>query len=86
MRKKMRPARGPRSVLCLRELYLEISQFRRNSRHLRCRRNDVAMLERVGELLSGHETGSVSDVCHKVCPVLVGDLAERSIIPIAGIR
>jgi hypothetical protein len=57
----------------------------RNSRHLRCRRYDVAVLEGVSEFLSGDKTRCVSDICHQICPMLISNLAKCFIIPIAGI-
>ena len=84
----MRPARGPRSVLCLRERKLCLDTWgdpRERTENLRCRCHDVAEFEGVGEFLSGDETRYVSDICHQVCPVLISNLAKRLIIPIAGI-
>jgi hypothetical protein len=86
LRKKMRPARGPRSVLCLRGLCSAfVPQKKRQSGHLRRCRHDIAILEGISELLCGNETGCMGDICHEGSPVLIGNFTKRLVIPISGI-
>lgn len=47
--------------------------------------NDIAVLEGVVQLLSSNEAGCVGNVCHEPGALLVGNFAEFSIIPVAGV-
>ena len=46
----------------------------------------ITVLEGVGKLASSHKTARVSDVGHEERAMLVSNLAESLVIPVAGVR
>ena len=49
-------------------------------------RDDIAVLERIGELASGNETTGVRNVCHKERAVLIRGCPEGLVVPITRVR
>jgi hypothetical protein len=83
LRKKMRPARGPRRVLCL--VYFVRKRTVAAEMHSRSGSNDVTVLEGAQELSSGNQTRSVSHIAHQEGTLIVSDLPEILVVPIARI-
>ena len=57
----------------------------KNGRYSRRGGDHVTVLEWVGKFLSGDKTRRVGNICHKVGPMFIGNLAKCGIIPITGI-
>lgn len=86
----MRPARGPRRVLCLQtHQTISIPILLRpltRSEYSRRSSDDITVLERVPDLAGRDEPADVRHIRHEPRALLVRDLSEPRIVPLARVR
>jgi hypothetical protein len=67
------------------KIMLKAPMLRKRSVNIRSGGNDVAVFERVVELLSSDETTGMGNICHEPCAFLGRNFPQLRIVPVTGV-